>query len=561
MIIRSLWLSVPWLLLGPLAACHPAMQAPLLKSAAASGPAAAPLRVTATLAPASATLTAPEATETSPFVEGIRLGYVARLLPLGKSAVLSTERLLLGINGDRVAFEPAFQEGLHSERARFPSVVGSLPDSAWALEVSDQSRTSRTMLSRWTGSEWLSADAALQGKSVIAISAWSGGRTLALLGDEYQNQLGFAQLAGARNTPLPELPRAQYDATGCVHGIEPSALSALPNGEVFLAGTLCEADRDGQQKEHGVAIEHWASGHARGQITTLPALSEREVESARITSFAATSGNDVLVAGQRVPIVPEGTQPKSEAYLAHFDGKAWRVLSAPPIEGIDELQRSADGALWLLYQGDLWTTTSQASETAVWQQARAPHYASDAGEHAFTSLWVRDNGQVWATVSSDDSSYLLRTQRGAEPLSAPPAEQVAALTRAVDPNALAECETPTLVLLKLAQKAPKDSSFPGVRGALRGHSEFEGKAKFIEFTFLTRRYLGVRGDRDTLQQVSELLAQASLPGVEPELRCLQVSPTRTLTVDLGGTKTKQTARPRRSNLQASRETLVGDFGF
>jgi len=443
-------------------------------------------------------------------------------------------------------------------------VVGSVPDSPWVIEMSYAERTSHASLSRWTGSEWISADAQLRGKNVIAVSGWSGGRTLALVGDEYTNQLGFAQLGGVRAAQLPLLPKIRNSDYGCANGIEPMAMSALPSGEVFLAGSVCNVAGDDQVQYHGVAVERWGAAQARGKLTVLPRLSETESQSAQLTSIVTVSASDVTVAGLRVPPAPEGdvTAPANEAYVAHFDGKAWRTLSAPPIEGIDELQRSPDGRLWALSAGDLWVTTGPASDNANWERVPMPRMASDAGEHAVSSLWVRDSDDVWVTVGSEESSYVLRTKRGQAALSAPPADTVAELSSAVDPSAAYDCESPTLVLLTLSRQAPSDADFPSIRAALRGHGEFAEKAQLVEFPFLTRRYLGVRGDTDALQQIGQLLSQSKISGVDPELRCLKVAATRTLAIDFGGAKPDLPIKRSAADFdKGHRTTRTVGFGF
>jgi len=143
---------------------------------------------------------------------------------------------------------------------------------------------------------------------------------------------------------------------------------------------------------------------------------------------------------------------------------------------------------------------------------------------------------VWATLGSDSFSYLVRTKRGAAPLAAPGDEQIAQLSSAFDPMAPYQCENPTLLLLTLSRQAPRDADAPSLRAALRGHTELEGKAQLIELPFLTRRYLGVRGDMDTLLHAHEILSRANIPGVSPELRCLNSAATRTLAIDFGDVK-------------------------
>jgi len=531
----------PWFVLSTLTACQHAAVAPASANAQAkpsvSVAQATPLSSASPLSPA----TAVEAPDPSPFVEVVRLGYAARLDVAGQSTFLSTEKLLLGLHDDAVRIEPALLEGLKQERSQFPRVFGNMPESGWAIQTSYAERTSRSSLSRWTGSEWVNADSLLRDKNVIGISPWSNGRTLVLLASDYDKQLVFAQLGGTRGV-LPQLSRTPRDGYGCVHGIQPAAMSALPSGEVFLAATRCTVSADEEQSIHGVIMHSWAPGQARAKVSTLPGLSETEAATGQINSIAAASGNDVFVAGARVPKAPAGEDVKDEAYVAHFDGAGWRAFSAPPVEGIDELQRTPDGKLWALSNGALWATVGSASEHAAWQHVVMPRLANEAGENAVSSFWVQDNEQVWATLGSDGFSYLVRTKRGAAPLATPRDEQVAQLASAFDPMAAYQCESPTLMLLTLSRQAPKDADMPSVRAALRAHSELEGKAQLIELPFLTRRYLGLRGDMDTLLATQEILSNANIPGVAPELRCVNGEPTRTLALDFGGVKPDRVVR-------------------
>ena len=326
---------------------------------------------------------------------------------------------------------------------------------------------------------------------------------------------------------------------------------SLASGEVYLAGTRCSVAANDDVTTNGVVIHSWAPGAAQAKVSALPGLSAKEAVSGEITSIVAASNRDVFVAGERVPHVPEGEQAKSAAYVAHFDGKDWRALSAPPIDRIEELQRAPDGKLWALYNGQLWTTEGSASESAAWQLVALPEQAKEARGETITSFWVQDNEQVWATIELASATYLVRTKRVSEPLSAPSDEQIAALTQAVDPMAAYhECQSPTLVLLTLSRNAPNDADMPSVRAALRGHRELEGSAQFIELPFLTRRYLGVRGEMDTLLAVRDILVDAHIPGVDPEIRCLTSEPTRTLSVDFVGPKPRKASqsKPRASEL-------------
>jgi len=548
-------------LLASVVACQHAAVAPSSPSAktaaVVASTASAPTTSPAAPGPTATVVTA----DPSPFVEVVRLGYGARFDVAGQRTFLSTEKLLLGVYDDSVRIEPALLEGLQQGRSAFPRVFGNMPESGWAVQTSYAERTSRSSLSRWTGSEWVSADHLLQDKNVIGISPWSSGRTLALVSSNYEKQLNFVQLGGARGT-LPQLPRTARNEYGCVHGLQPGAMSALPSGEVYLTGTRCSVSADEEVSNHGVIIHSWAPGQARPKTSVLPGLSEKDASAGEINSVVAASSSDVFVAGVRISNAAQGDEVKEQAYVAHFDGKDWRLFSAPPVERIDELQRAPNGKLWALSSGALWSTTGVASESAAWQHIDLPQATQDAGENSVSSFWVQDDEQVWATLGPDELSYLARTKPGKAPLSVPSNEQVAQLSSAFDPMAAYQCESPTLVLVALSRQAPKDADMPSVRKALRGHAELEGKVQFVELPFLTRRYLGARGDMDSLLATREILANASIPGVAPEMRCLSETPTRTLTVDFGGPKPDlPAAKPTTPSKPPSNRRPLADLSF
>jgi hypothetical protein len=536
MFIRKWQAASSWLMLSALPACQQQGLAPAASNGASASALITAKPAPAVTPPATHALPPAEPAVSSPFIDGVRLGYVARLSVAGNGAVLATDKLLFAIHDDRVSIEPALLEGLHPQRSHLVRVFGSFPDSAWALEETYMERTSRSSLSRWTGSEWINADSLVQNKNVIGLSPWSNGRTLALVGDGYNSTLGFQQLGGARGVPLPQLARTAHDAQGCVHGVVPSAMTALSSGEVFLAGTQCKASSDDEASYGDVAVEVWGAGQARGKWNALPLLGPEEADSSELTSLIASSAKDAFVAGSRVPVGPGKTQLANEAYLAHFDGQSWHTLSTPPVEQINDLQRSPDGKLWALGGGELWATTGTASASVTWEHLALPALVKAASDRAVSSFWVRGNDDVWATVGTDAESYLLRTKPGTAALSVPGDVRVAELSTAFDPNAAYDCEQPTLVLLTLSRQAPKDADVPSVRAALRNHAEFEEKAQLVEFSFLTRRYLGIRGDAETLRDVAEVLSQSNIPGVQPEMRCLSEPITRTLTLDFKAVK-------------------------
>lgn len=465
----------------------------------------------------------------SPFVEGVRIGFRARLNVAGRRAFLTTDTLLLGLHDNGVRIEPALLEGLQQRLPGNPRVFGDMPASGWVVRTRYAERASWNALSRWSGSEWVNADRLLPigDRSVIAASRWSDGRLLMLVGDEFEGRPSFVQVGGSP-WALPQLPRAVNDEFLCLHALQPGALSALPSGEVYLASRDCPFKTDAGATTHGVLMSSWSPGQTRAKVTPLPELFGAEFASGQIWSVLAVSNTDVFAAGTRTPHSEDSEQPPS-AYLAHFDGKSWRVFSAPPIGQIEELQRAPDGRLWALGDGQIWSTRVRVSQDAEWQRAVLPEFAKEVGDSSASSFWVQDNEQVWATLDFGDYVYLVHTKRGSTALSAPSDQELAQLSNAM--NSEASCDRPTLVFFALGRNAPTNADMPRVRAALRGYTDLEGHAQFIEVPFLTRSYLGARGDWRTLFAIQRILSDAHIPGVVPEILCLSGAPTRTLKVD------------------------------
>jgi len=84
---------------------------------------------------------------------------------------------------------------------------------------------------------------------------------------------------------------------------------------------------------------------------------------------------------------------------------------------------------------------TNGAESMTWERVPMPRFADETGTKV-SSLWVQDTGAVWVTVGTDDFSFLLRTKRGAAPLSAPSDAQVTELASELDPAAAYNCENP-----------------------------------------------------------------------------------------------------------------------
>lgn len=530
---------LPWFALLGLSACQSTAvalkaasdaHAPRAQAVEAPARAATPAPVPDTAEPtlvAGAKLAAPA----SPFTEQVRLPSFGYLTTVGERAFLATGGLVLPIESDAVVVEPELLDGLPTSGS--VRLHGSYPDGLWALADSYEERTTTAELWQWSGRQWQSANTVLDGALIVGMTRWKDGGTLALASGGYRGRLRFSVLGAQRSAGLPTFGPKRSENEACFDGIQPAALTGLTSGEVFLAGQACEADANDDLVLRGAAVQRWAAGRSQGTLEILPGLAAADTEWSEISSVVAHAGNDVWVAGTYT----NAAAASQEAYVAHFDGEHWQRWPAPPEQRVDELQRSPNGALWALCSGHLWHLP--VTEEGKWQPVALPTLAATDGDLQFSSIWAKSDEEVWATVDSGETSYLVRTGARAK-LQLPETAELKALQLSFKPYIDEdECPEQTLVLLKLGRNAPANADSPRVRALLRKDEQTAG-LQLVEFTFLGRRYLGLRGDSVALNVASYALYDAQLPGITPEPRCIAAPATRTLS--LGGKPPASTAR-------------------
>ncbi len=168
--------------------------------------------------------------------------------------------------------------------------------------------------------KWAQQGRSANSESTVGFGSWSEGRTLALIRAGMAINTRFEVVAGKKGGPVPAPAQAKRDEAHfyCMTRLNGDAFTALPTGEVFMAGTLCEVDNDAS------AVERWAPGKKDGVIDRLPgAAADARLD---VNGLVARAGNDAYVIGHV-------TKDKREVpYLAHFDGTRW-TEETPPMTG------------------------------------------------------------------------------------------------------------------------------------------------------------------------------------------------------------------------------------
>ena len=503
------------------------------------GPAPAPTVVASASAPSASVAASPPPPPTSPLhvaATGDRDLVLSTLA--GRTFVhepmLNAKAGFIGeIVDGRVAYDPAhaivdgigdFISGVH--------LAGTWPGNAFLTGTGMHSRTGAVaMLFRWDTDRWTSIGG--EEGNVYTLSAWSGGRVLAMGSFGYgQNSLPYHmefRVAGARTSGAMPQPRKGKEAW-CQAETHAHAFTALASGHVFVLGDLCGVSED--DDGWNARVERWAPNQTKSHVDVLPkpAVGTQLTEKAlwgRSPSFVVVGG-DV-----------KGGKP----YLAKFDGAAWATMVAPESDLLNlvSLAGTDDGALYLVLsstddagtgsRGELW----HRSLSGAWDQVPLPPVE---GKPLMPSqVWVPDGaGDLWVSAVGGDPkspSVLLHSGPDTGVFKLPTLDEVAdakSRLRLAGPYE-GSCETPFALLLTLSKSTPASFDFPALRAALKGHVEY-AKATFVDFALGKERYLGASVVDARMGKKLVALVKSKIPEATARLVCHDPEPTRTLAIDL-----------------------------
>ena len=299
------------------------------------------------------------------------------------------------------------------------------------------------------------------------------------------------------NTSTPPLQRgSDYDRLRCGTRLgSATSISALTTGEVFVLGTQCDNAAaavewwDADSTEHFAAMPPAPKGImdlARVVAGTWPVVSPQ------LGSIVARSAKDVHVGGSRT----------GYAYLADFDGQAWRVVEPPMRAAIT----SMDG----LPGASLWATTADGE---LWRKREGGAWALvDIGKHRARRVRVGGLDDVW--IIADDA--VLRSIPVTSVVTLPAGDPQQPQLDWTFEAATASCPSVFVALytVPLADAAP-NREFPKTRELLRGHREL-ASSRFVVTN--TGTFGAMVDSLDAAKHLVEVF-RAGRPGTSPNILC------------------------------------------
>jgi hypothetical protein len=462
---------------------------------------------------------------TSPLQTITELPSDASLFALGARGFVSDGRHLLSIEGDDLVFDPAMMAGIEARSAdtfwRIDRMGGTWPDGAFLTVMLPEERTGFSQHHRWLGTKWKQEGRSQNSESTVGFAPWSEGRTLAMFRSGSMVRARFEVVAGKKGGPMPTPTAPSSTPTSiCATRLNADAFTALPSGEVFMAGTLCDTEGDASVS----AAERWAPGKSKGVLETLPGAAA--TATLEVDGLVARSPSEVFLIGHL--LVGKENRP----YFARFDGTRW-IDEPPPMTGFP-------AGLWLGPNGVLWTASgetiwSRAPGSTRWAPMALPQDTKDGmwALHA-QSVWPRGPGDLWVLATGPKSGrlFLMHTRPATKPIKLPDPEEIAeeVRTRSMPAPLTAGCETPFVLIYTVGKSAPPDYDFPATRAALKGHTEL-ADATLVEVKRVDKRYLGAKVASAAMAQKLVELIKQKVQGSTPQATCYNPKVTRALDLD------------------------------
>jgi hypothetical protein len=162
----------------------------------------------------------------------------------------------------------------------------------------------------------------------------------------------FVQLPAAARS----LPALSTDSLCAAHGpnlrfVRVTSTVHSASGHVWVAGR-CQNDSHINYRPTRIMVAHGAAGARQWEVTDAPASSQ--LDAIVNLNLYARRPDDLYLAAYE-PYLP---LEKRVPYLAHFDGKSWKIEHPPMQTGITSVSGSDDGTLWAAAGRDLWRRDS-----------------------------------------------------------------------------------------------------------------------------------------------------------------------------------------------------------
>lgn len=201
-------------------------------------------------------------------------------------------------------------------------------------------------------------------------------------------------VGGSSTTPAPQFPQFSAEAAELQCANE-QRFTARPDGQFFSSGRFC--DEPTRSRENSWYALRWSP--KGGQVIhKLP----------HATGLDWTPGPVAMVAPDKLyasAIVRQGD--RSHSVVATFDGVEWSLL--PALAGhVVQLEVDAEGALWLLLQGDdRRTRIVRRAPGGEWTRLGGPTTPVEFGGLDSAWAWIREHdGALWLRPSAGKFAYM-----------------------------------------------------------------------------------------------------------------------------------------------------------
>ncbi|MBI5534194.1 MAG: hypothetical protein HY898_15835 [Deltaproteobacteria bacterium] len=289
--------------------------------------------------------------------------------------------------GEELAAAQSFVEVRGPQVMRDLSLLKGLPSNAGGYVPGDVTMGGRTLQEAWllrTTTRYARRGAGALFDHDLEPYTWAGA------GWSRHASNDFVQLPPSARS-LPDLP---VDTLCARHSpdlrfIRVTSTVHLPTGNVWVAGR-CQNDSHVNYRPTRIMVAHGAPGATQWEVTDAPASAQ--LDAIVNLGLYARRPDDLYLAAYE----PFVSLDKRVPYIAHYDGKAWRVEHPPMTTGITSISGSEDGTLWAAAGRELW----RQDASGQWKRIALPplpfvaHFHPGAVRittvHAFASddVWV-----------------------------------------------------------------------------------------------------------------------------------------------------------------------------
>jgi hypothetical protein len=337
-----------------------------------------------------------------------------------------------------------------------------------------------------------------QDRNVLTIPAWDDGPAIAAVSMGQDLRFTLVNSKPGVIVPAPGKPTAEQGEECPVRMTNPYVrIAGLPSGHLFAVGIECKTNK--------AIAERWEPKKVRGEVTTVEGIDPDP--DAKAWALAAASPDEAYA----IFIAPK------KAWLATWDGKAWKAQAAPFTES---LFLAGDGTVWGYGSAGLFRHPKGGAWTKVDLPSGTP-----------TSAWAKDENNVWVVM--DKRTLLHKGGPPGHAVELPSTSQVSSVLQR-DSRWLATpfCKSVYAMLATLGPsggKAPE--SYAPLTDALRGAPDLVKGATYVVDDNGASLFVGAKAPSVEIGEKIIAAFQAKNPKAMPVLYCHEPRVVGTLKVE------------------------------